>query len=342
MKISIAGAGVAGLTCGVVLAERGHDVTIVASEIGITSRAAAAVWFPYDCAPEEKVHAWALVTYRRLLDLEREPASGVSLVEFRCLDLPLPEWISALGKLPLMETPKYLDYLRHRFRGELRLGVTLRSLDDLSGDIVVNCTGVGARVLANDVEVEPHRGQVLVVEKLDLPAALVHETSLAYAIPRTNDCILGGTNDESDELEPKPDDTAKILAICREYLGVTGRVREVKVGLRPFRRSGVRLEADGRVIHNYGHGGSGFTVSWGCAEEVAALIGARTSGRTTNRLTGAGTEWSPDETSGDCGPEVRAPYAPTRLTSATKRGSLRSGSNDGSTFSQTADSDRSA
>ena len=271
VKISIAGAGVAGLTCGVVLAEKGYDVTIVASEIGVASRAAAAIWFPYDCAPEKRVSAWALVTFRRLLELAREHDSGVSLVEFRCLDVPLPEWISALGKLPLMETPKYLDYLRKRFRGDLRLGVTLRSLDELAGDVVVNCSGVGARMLANDEEVEPHRGQVLVVDKLDLPAALVHETSLAYAIPRANDCILGGTNDESADLEPKAEDTAKILAICREYLGVAGRVREVKVGLRPFRRSGVRLEAEGRVIHNYGHGGSGFTVSWGCAEEVATL-----------------------------------------------------------------------
>lgn len=271
MKVSIAGAGVAGLTCGVVLAEKGHDVTIVASEIGVASRAAGAIWFPYDCAPEERVSAWALVTFRRLLELAREHDSGVSLVEFRCLDVPLPDWIAALGKLPLMETPKYLDYLRKRFRGDLRLGVTLRSLDDLAGDVVVNCTGVGARMLANDEEVEPHRGQVLVVDKLDLPAALVHQTSLAYAIPRANDCIFGGTNDESDDLEPKAEDTTKILAICRDYLDVTGRVREVKVGLRPFRRSGVRLEAEGRVIHNYGHGGSGFTVSWGCAEEVAEL-----------------------------------------------------------------------
>ena len=271
MKISIAGAGVAGLTCGVVLAELGHDVTIVASEIGITSRAAAAVWFPYDCAPEERVTAWALATYHRLVELARESDTGVSLVELRCLDIPLPDWISALGKLPLMETPKYLDYLRRRFRGKLRLGVTLRSLEELPGEMVVNCTGVGARTLANDQEVEPHRGQVLVVDKLDLPAVLVHETSLAYAIPRPNDCILGGTNDESDDLEPTLEDTAKILAICREYLGVMGRVKEVKVGLRPFRRGGVRLEAEGRVIHNYGHGGSGFTVSWGCAEEVAAL-----------------------------------------------------------------------
>lgn len=257
------------MTCGVVLAERGHDVTIVASEIGITSRAAGAVWFPYDCEPAERVKAWALVTYDRLLELARRPDTGVSLIEFRCLDIPVPVWVPSA--VPLMETPKYLDYLRARFRGEMKLGVTLQSLDELPGDVVVNCTGVGANTLAHDDEVEPHRGQVIVTDKLELDAVVVHETSLAYAIPRANDCIFGGTNDVSDDLAPSDDDTAKILAICRDYLGVTGRVRDVKVGLRPFRRSGVRLARDGRVIHNYGHGGSGFTVSWGCAEEVAAL-----------------------------------------------------------------------
>jgi D-amino-acid oxidase len=274
VKVSIAGAGVAGLTCGVVLAERGHDVTIVASEIGVTSRAAAAIWFPYDCEPAESVARWARVTYDRLIELAHLPESGVSLVPFRCLDIPVPDWIVALGDLPLMETPKYLDYLQRRFRGELRLGTTLRSLDELPGEVVVNCTGVGARTLAADDEVEPHRGQVLVTDRIDLPAALVHETSLAYAIPRNADCILGGTNDVSDELRPRPEDTAKIMEICREYLGVTGRIREVKVGLRPYRRSGVRLEREGRVIHNYGHGGSGFTVSWGCAEDVASRADA--------------------------------------------------------------------
>lgn len=271
MRISIAGAGVAGLTCGVVLAERGHEVTIVATEIGVTSRAAAALWFPYDCEPIEKVERWSRATYDRLIALAGEPESGVSLVAFRCLDIPVPEWIAALGDLPLMNTPKYLDYLRRRFRGALRLGVTLQSLKDLPGDLIVNCTGVGARGLANDAEVEPHRGQVLVADRIDLPAALVHETSLAYAIPRPDDCILGGTNDVSDDLTARAEDTAKILEICRDFFGVTGRIREVKVGLRPFRRSGVRLEREGRVVHNYGHGGSGFTVSWGCAEEVAAL-----------------------------------------------------------------------
>ena len=43
------------------------------------------------------------------------------------------------------------------------------------------------------------------------------------------------------------------------------------VGLRPARPA-VRLERDGGVVHCYGHGGAGVTLSWGCAEDVVALI----------------------------------------------------------------------
>jgi D-amino-acid oxidase len=52
-----------------------------------------------------------------------------------------------------------------------------------------------------------------------------------------------------------------------------------RVGLRPVRPS-VRLEAEplsaGRVLwHNYGHGGAGVTLSWGCAAELTAAVLAR-------------------------------------------------------------------
>jgi len=45
------------------------------------------------------------------------------------------------------------------------------------------------------------------------------------------------------------------------------------VGLRPHRSAGVRVERDSDlpVIHNYGHGGAGVSLSWGCAEEAADL-----------------------------------------------------------------------
>jgi D-amino-acid oxidase len=95
-----------------------------------------------------------------------------------------------------------------------------------------------------------------------------------YAIPRTHDCVFGGTNEVSDNLNADPKTTKAIVAECSRVLSIDSpKVLRERVGLRPFRKSGVRLEeeklGDGRtVIHNYGHGGSGFTLSWGCAENV--------------------------------------------------------------------------
>lgn len=48
------------------------------------------------------------------------------------------------------------------------------------------------------------------------------------------------------------------------------------VGLRPFRRTGFRVDVerlgDTVVVHNYGHGGGGVSLSWGTAELAAALV----------------------------------------------------------------------
>jgi D-amino-acid oxidase len=307
-QIAIIGAGVSGLTCGVIFAERGYRAAIFAKETGrqTTSSVAAAVWFPYHVEPAERVVPLALETYQVLLDLTRIPESGVSMIEsrqfLRAGEIEIPAWAIPLGasvipsevegslesfksgfslRTPLMDTTIYLDYLATRFRkagGKIQANVRFEKLEDVDAkfDLVINCTGIGARELVRDADLEPHRGQVAIVPKIEgLSCAIVcDDAPLMYAIPRTNDCVFGGTNELSDNLVADPATTSRIVTECSRVLNVDEpRVLAERVGLRPFRTSGIRLERDqlrdGRtVIHNYGHGGAGFTLSWGCAREV--------------------------------------------------------------------------
>ena len=150
---------------------------------------------------------------------------------------------------------------------------------DRKSDLVINCAGIGARDLVQDADLEPHRGQVAIVPKMEnLSCAIVcDDAPLMYAIPRTNDCVFGGTNDVSDDLAIDRATTRQIIEECSRVLKIEKpNVLAERVGLRPFRKSGVRVERerlrDGHtVIHNYGHGGAGFTLSWGCAREVVDL-----------------------------------------------------------------------
>ena len=102
-SVAIVGAGVSGLTCAVVLAERGYRTAIFAAEIGAgtTSAAAAAIWYPYDAGPSDTTIAWALETYQTLLDLAGDARSGVSIIELRMFsrtgDIEIPAWAGPLG-----------------------------------------------------------------------------------------------------------------------------------------------------------------------------------------------------------------------------------------------------
>ena len=317
-RVAIIGAGVSGLTCAVIFAERGYRTAILAEEVGqqTTSGAAAAVWFPYDAEPVEKVIPWALRTFDVFADLAGVPGTGVSMIELRQFsrtkEIQIPHWAIPLGasavatglwpvqgraqrggynfksgfslRVPLIDTTIYLDYLANRFEkagGSITRNVHFEKLEDVDRtfDLVINCAGIGARELAQDANVEPHRGQVAIVPGIEnLSYAIVcDDAPLMYAIPRTKDCVFGGTNEISNDLAADPATTSRIVAECSSVLGIEKpRVVAERVGLRPFRRSGVRLERDrlrdGRiVIHNYGHGGAGFTLSWGCARKVLDL-----------------------------------------------------------------------
>ncbi len=296
-RVAIIGAGVSGLTCGVLFAEGRYDAKIFAEEIGghTTSGAAAAIWYPYDAGPADKVIEWSLQTFYVLRDLCRDAQSGVSMIELRNFSrtgqLEIPDWAHSLGArpsedgfaldVPLTDTTIYLDYLALRFRkagGEISAGLHFDRIEDVGCNysFIINCTGVGAQTLVPDPEVEPHRGQVVLVEKLVLNHAVVcDDPPLMYAIPRANDCVFGGSNEISSDRHPNPGLTSSIVAECSRVLNISPpKIVGERVGLRPFRRSGICLRKDGRVIHNYGHGGSGFTLSWGCAQAVLALASA--------------------------------------------------------------------
>ncbi len=299
-RIAIIGAGVSGLTCGGVLAEHGYEAHLFAAEPPeqTTSAVAAAMWFPYDAEPADRVIPWALESYEVFHALSRDPASGVSMIELRQFsrgaDLPIPSWAEPFQarsntsrefvmRVPLSDSSIYLDYLRRRLiqaGGKLTTGVRFEKPEevDRSFDVVINCAGIGARTLVHDPDLEPHRGQVVLVEKLKLPGAVVcDDPPLMYVIPRANDCVFGGTNEISDDLAPDPGTTLAILSECSDALKIAPpRMIATRVGLRPYRKSGVRVEADrmadGRtIVHNYGHGGAGFTLSWGCARSVLKL-----------------------------------------------------------------------
>jgi D-amino-acid oxidase len=306
--VAVVGAGVSGLTCAILFAEDGFETSVFAEELGdrTNSAAAAAIWYPYDVGPGAKVVPWALISYGRFLELSRAPQAGVSLIELRVFSrlgqIAPPDWAQPFSTrgltateipevftsgfsihVPLIETGKYLAYLASRLRkaGSVVTGtVRLRALEEVDRDydLVVDCAGIGARELVPDAAMEPHRGQVAIVSKIDLPYAVVcDDPPLMYAIPRSEDCVFGGTNDVSENREPDSAATVRIIQECERVLGSSNSIlRGERVGLRPCRRSGVHVAADkltdGRtVLHNYGHGGAGFTLSWGCAQTVLEM-----------------------------------------------------------------------
>ena len=71
-----------------------------------------------------------------------------------------------------MDTTIYLDYLANRFLkagGEINANVRFENLEDVDQqfELVINCAGIGARELVHDVDLEPHRGQVAIVPRIE-------------------------------------------------------------------------------------------------------------------------------------------------------------------------------
>ncbi|KAF4978252.1 hypothetical protein FZEAL_5357 [Fusarium zealandicum] len=165
-------------------------------------------------------------------------------------------------------------------------------------NIIVNATGLGSLKLGGveDTTMAPARGQVVVVRNetpKNLPLFMCSGTlddsgEEIYAMQRAagGGTVLGGTY-QIGNWESQPDPTTanrimqRIVTMCPEIAGGKGvaglSVIRHGVGLRPWRKGGLRLDEEKLddqtwIIHNYGHSGWGYQGSYGCAEGVLELV----------------------------------------------------------------------
>ncbi len=325
-QFTILGCGVIGLTAAIRLLEQfERPTTIVAKDFppNTTSDIAAAIWMPFLVEPQNKALNWSKQTFDRYIQEQHNPKTGIyltELFEFFLEPVADPYWISAIDRfryataeeiptgyrygfvaeVPIVETPLYMVYLLDRFRelgGELRSS-TVNRIEEIthSDSITINCSGLGSRELMNDDQMFPIRGQIARMEKIDSRRSFTIESgphAICYILPRSNDTIVGGTalrhvwDTAVDAVK-----SHELIANARffEHKLREARLLEDIVGLRPGRTE-VRLEwtTDLRgfpVIHNYGHGGSGFTLCWGCANAVCDIVRSMEIQETSKKPTG--------------------------------------------------------
>jgi D-amino-acid oxidase len=318
MKIVVVGAGVSGLTCAVALLEAsrgsrvGAEVVVLTAgaPAGTVSAVAGAMLGPVFGSGDARSLAWERRSDLVFRELARDPATGVRLLAGRLLAAPelgpgLPPWVeqvpgyrSALtgsqlppgfvsgfaAELPFADMPLYLSWLAGRVQalgGRIEQRV-VRNLGEAGADVVVNCSGFGARQLADDDTVEPVWGQHVLVSAPFVDEFVFEGGASADGIgivPHRRGVLLGGVRRPGRHLL-MPDGQIAAETIDRAAVAIpelaSAPVLGVEVGLRPGRPQ-VRLEAEQAggmtVVHNYGHDGTGVFWSWGCAADVVAACG---------------------------------------------------------------------
>ncbi|WP_407662738.1 FAD-dependent oxidoreductase [Mycobacterium tilburgii] len=276
-----------------------------------TSVVAGAVWLPPRPAERAvETLGWTEISLGVFRELATDPDTGVRLTPALSVgDLSATEAMSSAARLvpelrpaeptelpggyqvgfratvPMIDMPHYLEYLMRRLAAagceiEQR---PVRSLSEAADEapIVINCTGLGARTLVGDDTVRPLFGQHVVLANPGLQQLFLENNSepewVCY-FPHPHRVVCGGISiADRCNTSPEPDITDRILKRCRR---IQPKLRDAEVietitGLRPGRPT-VRLEVEAlgsaRCIHNYGHGGNGVTLSWGCAHEVVRLV----------------------------------------------------------------------
>lgn len=318
-RFVVLGAGVSGLTTAICLAESGHRVQVWSPlpPARTTSVVASAMWGPSFQQPMDMTLRWTKDSLDAFVTLADDPDSGVRMSTVittggempagevppqvrlipglrDCRDAELPSGFTAgsAASMPVIDMPVYLGYLTRRLKLagaqliERRAGSPAEAARN--ADAALNCTGLAARELAGDDSVRPVFGQHVEVTNPGLNSVfmqLADRDSWVSWFPHGDRVVLGGVSiPDREDAAPSAELTAQILARCRDH---EPRLRDaevirVRAGLRP-ERPVVRVErervGDVTIVHNYGHGGSGVSLSWGCARRAAQLATARSTGQ---------------------------------------------------------------
>ena len=207
---------------------------------------------------------------------------------------------------PLVNTDAYLEWLlvqvkssgcriiQKRLKGSLREQETVLK-QEWQVETIVNCAGLGSAELARDT-MYPLRGALVRIKNdgRQFPRITqahcvaadgsTGEPGFIFIVPRGQNMLVLGGIAEPDQwsLEIGLHNYEPVQLMyqkCVNFLpilknGEIDSTEPVRVGLRPFRQQHVRLEHEPgtSIIHNYGHGGSGVTFSWGCAQEVVEIV----------------------------------------------------------------------
>jgi D-amino-acid oxidase len=243
MNIAVIGAGISGMSSALKLAEAGHHIAVFAKAFSpdITSNRAAAFWLPYHIRNDKRGIDWCRKSYEMYKTLSPDPATGISMkqlvkvvaddvaeVDRSWKDFMPPGSYHSIEKeklpagfiegdeaeVPLIETQLFLPWLQRHLESK---GVSFQQKDicDFSElnqfDLIVNCSGLGARSLCNDQELIPYRGQVaLLSPKEGLPIFLDNEKP-QYIVPRKDAIIIGGTYEANVWEETTEPETIEFL-----------------------------------------------------------------------------------------------------------------------------------
>jgi D-amino-acid oxidase len=275
-----------------------------------TSLNAYAFWLPVKADADPRVERWSNETFAEFAKLSGVAGAGITMKKIfelkvtreepwygqrlACFRHALPGEITqqytdahVLDSAPVIDPVLYLPWLRAQVvaAGGSFVQRELASLADCPSEYeaIINCTALGARQLVGDQDLYPARLQVLKIKHNGFDKVVFDSegpNKLCCVVPQGDYIKVGAVYEERVESMDVDEEVTKgILQRCAQMIpgfkADRADVLDVTRCLRP-KRALTRVEkeqlGDGRwVIHNYGHNGTGYIVSYGVAMEIAGL-----------------------------------------------------------------------